>query len=190
MGASSGGGGGGMSGSGSGGNVSGGGGVSFGSVPKFLRPPPPPEERFGNQGQFNAQDIQQYVRNNMGDYGGMQRQMAQTGVSMADMPRALGVPQGSVYSYMNRPDYRMYGGNGQFYQPIYQPQYQNYSRAPFGGYYSPGYGAFGGYESPYGYGGGYGGGFGGGFSGLGGFMFQEGGAVDDAEDEGIASIRT
>lgn len=201
MGASSGGGGGGMS--GSGGNVSGGGGVSFGNAPKFLRLPPPPEERFGNQGQFSAQDIQQYVRNNMGDYGGMQQQMAQTGVSMSDMPRALGVPQGSVYSYMNRPDYKLYGESGQFYQPIYQPQYQNYSRAPFGGYYSPGYGAFGGYGSPFGfggggfgggygggYGGGFGGGLGGGFSGLGGFMFQEGGAVDDAEDEGIASIRT
>lgn len=196
MGASSGGGVGGGSGGGSSGGS--GGGMGFtGNLPNFRRLPPTPypqEDRFGNQGQFSAQDVQQYVRGNMGDYSGMQQQMAQTGVSMMDMPRALGVPQGSVYSYMNRPDYKMYGGNGQFYQPIYQPQYQNYSRAPFGGYYSPGYGAFGGYENPYGYGGGgfgggYGGGLGGGFSGLGGFMFQEGGAIDDAEDEGITSTR-
>jgi hypothetical protein len=62
-------------------------------------------------------------------------------------------------------------GAAQFYQPIYQPQYQNYnmgnpmSVSQYG--QQPFFGGFGGFGGGYGggFGGGYGGGFGGGFDG-------------------------
>lgn len=57
-----------------------------------------------------------------------------------------------AYTENFRPGYKEFGPSGQYYQPIYNPQYSNFSRAP--GFYSPGYGAFGG-------GGGYSAGFGG-----------------------------
>lgn len=71
--------------------------------------------------------------------------------------------------------YRPRADMGQFYQPVYQPQYGEYG-SPFGGFggYGGGYGSpfggfgggspfggFGGYGSPFGGFGGYGGGFGG-----------------------------
>lgn len=56
------------------------------------------------------------------------------------------------YTSVFRPGYKEYGPNGQFYQPIYQPQYQNYMQ-PMGG-------AFGGYGMP----------MGGGMRGMGGMM--------------------
>lgn len=68
-------------------------------------------------------------------------------------------PQGRqfsrAYTETARPGYKEFGESGQYYQPIYQPQYTNYSTAP--GFYSPGYGAFGG-------GGGFSAGFGGMFN--------------------------
>lgn len=54
--------------------------------------------------------------------------------------------------------YRPRADMGQFYQPVYQPQYMGY-QSPFGG--MGGYGGFGGYGSPFGGFGGYGSPFGG-----------------------------
>jgi hypothetical protein len=46
------------------------------------------------------------------------------------------------YTAMRRPNYMPYGPNQQFYQPIYQPSYSQFSnfgygQAPFGGFYQP-----------------------------------------------------
>ena len=86
-----------------------------------------------------------------------------------------------AYTEAFRPGYQEFGPSGQYYQPIYQSQYTNYSRAP--GFYQPSY-------NPFSYGGG-GGGYGGmgGMSGGYGSFYAEGGEVDDAEDEGIAALR-
>ena len=47
-----------------------------------------------------------------------------------------------VYTATRRPNYMPYGPNQQFYQPIYQPSYSQFSpmgygQAPFGGFYQP-----------------------------------------------------
>jgi len=46
------------------------------------------------------------------------------------------------YTAMRRPNYMPYGPNQQFYQPVYQPSYSQFSnfgygQAPFGGFYQP-----------------------------------------------------
>lgn len=51
-------------------------------------------------------------------------------------------PQYDPYTAMRRPNYMPYGPNQQFYQPIYQPSYSQFSpfgygQAPFGGFYQP-----------------------------------------------------
>ena len=105
--------------------------------------------------------------------GGMGAAMQQ-GLQQAPQPSGDVSAGGS----MSRPTgmtppsgYRPRADMGQFYQPVYQPQYGGYG--PFGGY-GGGYGSpfggfgggspfggFGGYGSPFGGFGGYGGGFGG-----------------------------
>lgn len=195
---------------GSGTNTTAGLGSATGTVPQDFRsafglrpgirnralPPstPPQEDRFGNQGQFNAGDIREFIRQNMGDFNYMQQKMTDTGVSETDLPRAIGIPQGNVYTYMNRPDYQQYGPNGQFYQPIYRPSYGSYPGPSQ--FYSPGYGSFGGYGGGFGggFGGGYGGpfsgGYGGGYGNPFGYMYAEGGEVEDEKDDGIAALRS
>ena len=51
-------------------------------------------------------------------------------------------PQYDPYTASRRPNYMPYGPNQQFYQPIYQPSYSQFSpmgygQAPFGGFYMP-----------------------------------------------------
>lgn len=51
-------------------------------------------------------------------------------------------PQYDPYTASRRPNYMPYGPNQQFYQPIYQPSYSQFSpmgygQAPFGGFYQP-----------------------------------------------------
>jgi hypothetical protein len=51
-------------------------------------------------------------------------------------------PQYDPYTASRRPNYMPYGPNKQFYQPIYQPSYSQFSpmgygQAPFGGFYQP-----------------------------------------------------
>ena len=88
---------------------------------------------------------------------------------------------GDPYTAMNRPDYKQFGPNGQYYQSIYRPSYNQYPGPSR--FSSPGYGPFGGYGmsmmgNPFsygGYGGGMGGmgGYGGGMGGYGGGMGGE-----------------
>ena len=145
-------------------------------------------DRFGNQGQFAAGDIRQFIRENMGNYGAMQQRMGETGVTQGDLPRAIGVPQSNVYTYMNRPDYQQYSRSGQFYQPIFRPQYSPYQPGPLA--YGGGYGPYG--QAPYG-------GFYGGMGGMGGygmpFMYATGGEIEqdtsdenETDDQGIAGL--
>jgi hypothetical protein len=65
-----------------------------------------------------------------------------------------------AHTEMFRPNYQETGPSGQYFQPIYQQRYTDYSRAP--GFYSPSYGAFGGYN-PFAY-------------------YEEGGAVEDQDN--------
>ena len=51
-------------------------------------------------------------------------------------------PHYDPYTAMRRPNYMPFGPNQQFYQPIYQPSYSQFSnfgygQAPFGGFYQP-----------------------------------------------------
>ena len=51
-------------------------------------------------------------------------------------------PQYDPYTASRRPNYMPYGPNQQFYQPVYQPSYSQFSpmgygQAPFGGFYQP-----------------------------------------------------
>ena len=51
-------------------------------------------------------------------------------------------PQYDPYTASRRPNYMPFGSNQQFYQPIYQPSYSQFSpmgygQAPFGGFYQP-----------------------------------------------------
>lgn len=51
-------------------------------------------------------------------------------------------PQYDPYTASRRPNYMPFGPNQQFYQPIYQPSYSQFSpmgygQAPFGGFYQP-----------------------------------------------------
>lgn len=59
-------------------------------------------------------------------------------LSPTDIARAS--PQYDPYTASRRPNYMPYGPNQQFYQPIYQPSYSQFSpmgygQAPFGGFY-------------------------------------------------------
>ena len=79
-----------------------------------------------------------------------------------------------AYTESFRPNYQEFGPSGQYYQPIYQQRYTNYSNNP--GFYQPNYGANYGSPGMMGY-------------GMGGFnpfayRFEEGGEID--EDDGIA----
>lgn len=61
-------------------------------------------------------------------------------LSPMDIARAS--PQYDPYTASRRPNYMPYGPNQQFYQPIYQPSYSQFSpmgygQAPFGGFYMP-----------------------------------------------------
>lgn len=61
-------------------------------------------------------------------------------LSPMDIARAS--PQYDPYTASRRPNYMPYGPNQQFYQPIYQPSYSQFSpmgygQAPFGGFYQP-----------------------------------------------------
>lgn len=158
------------------------------------------EDRFGSQGQVTRESIPQFIRENMGNYGAMRQRMGETGVSEGDISRAVGVPQSNVYSYMNRPDYQQYSRTGQFYQPIFRPQYSPYQPGPLA--YGGGYGPYG--QAPYGgfYGGmgGMGGMVGmGRFGGMGGygmpFDYASGGEIEqdtsdenETDDQGIAGL--
>lgn len=61
-------------------------------------------------------------------------------LSPTDIARAS--PQYDPYTASRRPNYMPYGPNQQFYQPIYQPSYSQFSpmgygQLPFGGFYQP-----------------------------------------------------
>jgi hypothetical protein len=62
----------------------------------------------------------------MGNYGNMVNQANRTGISTADVQRAIG-QNTDMYTYMNRPNYQQYSPNGQFNPTIYQSNYQNYN---------------------------------------------------------------
>ena len=157
---------------------------------------------------FGASDVTDFVKRNMGNYRDTAGTLDYYGISPGDTAKAMGVQQGNLYTAMNRPDYKQYGPNGQFYQPIYQEQYSNY-RNPYvgsggfggimgnlggygmmGGMGNQGYGQGGifggGYPTPQAYPaqGGYGG-FSGGFS-IPSYTYAEGGEV--ATDDGIAAL--
>jgi hypothetical protein len=100
--------------------------------------------------------------------GGLYNSLLQQGFTGNDIRNAL-TTQGrpvsdSDYGFlvqnaaMTSPTGRPMAGSDQFFQPVYQPQYQNYNMGNFMGVsqygQQPSYGGFGG-----GYGGGYGGGF-------------------------------
>lgn len=161
--------------------------------------------RYGNQGQFSGTDVTNMVKQGMGNYNAMSNQFQQAGVSPYQISQAAGIQPSQTYTYMNRPDYKQYGPNGQFYQPIYQSQYTDY-RNPYVGSGGFGgimgnlgsYGTMGGMgnqgygympqQSSYGQGGIFGGsnyapGFSGGSPGL---QYAEGGDV--AADDGIAAL--
>jgi hypothetical protein len=62
----------------------------------------------------------------MGNYGNMVDYANKTGISQADIQNAIG-GNTDMYTYMNRPNYQQFGTNGQFNQPIYRSDYQNYA---------------------------------------------------------------
>lgn len=121
---------------------------------------------------ISAPNIANLIRDNMGNYQDTANILNYYGVSQNDVANATGQRMPNLYTYMNRPNYQTYGPNGQFYQPIYQSQNQNY-RNPyvgsggFGGIMGNlgGYGTMGGMgnqgygynQAPYGQGGIFGG---------------------------------
>jgi len=71
---------------------------------------------------------------------GFQQQLGQASNQMYQPPNQMGGYD--PYTAMRRPNYMPYGPNQQFYQPIYQPSYSQFSnfgygQAPFGGFYQP-----------------------------------------------------
>jgi len=78
-----------------------------------------------NQEAFN-QTLRDSIQAGMGNYGKLVQGANEYGASMADIQRAIGGGN-DVYTYMNRPNYQQYSPNGQFNQPIYQSNYQNYN---------------------------------------------------------------
>ena len=67
-------------------------------------------------------------------------QLGQVSNQMYQSPSQLGGYD--QYTASRRPNYMPYGPNQQFYQPIYQPSYSQFSnfgygQAPFGGFYQP-----------------------------------------------------
>lgn len=73
------------------------------------------------------QTLRNQIQGAMGNYGNMVNYANRTGISTADIQNAIG-GNTDMYTYMNRPNYQQYSPNGQFNQPIYQSNYQNYAR--------------------------------------------------------------
>lgn len=72
------------------------------------------------------QTLRNQIQAGMGNYRNMVDYANRTGISQSDIQQAIGGGN-DVYTYMNRPNYQQYGANGQFNQPIYQSNYQNYN---------------------------------------------------------------
>jgi hypothetical protein len=71
---------------------------------------------------------------------GFQQQLGRVSNQMYQPPNQMGGYD--PYTAMRRPNYMPFGPNQQFYQPIYQPSYSQFSnfgygQAPFGGFYQP-----------------------------------------------------
>jgi hypothetical protein len=71
---------------------------------------------------------------------GFQQQLGRVSNQMYQPPNQMGGYD--PYTAMRRPNYMPYGPNQQFYQPVYQPSYSQFSpfgygQAPFGGFYQP-----------------------------------------------------
>jgi hypothetical protein len=71
---------------------------------------------------------------------GFQQQLGRVSNQMYQPPSQMGGYD--PYTAMRRPNYMPFGPNQQFYQPIYQPSYSQFSnfgygQAPFGGFYQP-----------------------------------------------------
>jgi hypothetical protein len=71
---------------------------------------------------------------------GFQQQLGQASNQMYQPPNQMGGYD--PYTAMRRPNYMPFGPNQQFYQPVYQPSYSQFSnfgygQAPFGGFYQP-----------------------------------------------------
>ena len=71
--------------------------------------------------------LRNQIQGAMGNYGNMVDYANRTGISQQDIQNAIG-GNTDMYTYMNRPNYQQFGSNGQFNQPIYQSNYQNYAR--------------------------------------------------------------
>jgi hypothetical protein len=82
---------------------------------------------YGSQGNISGTDMNNLIQRNMGNYGYTVNALNQAGIGQPDVATMAGIQPENVYTYMNRPS----PSAGQFYQPIYQPQYQSYSASPF-----------------------------------------------------------
>lgn len=82
---------------------------------------------YGSQGNISGSDINNLVQRNMGNFGYTVNALNQAGIGQPDVARMAGIQPEGVYTYMNRPSQY----TDQFFQPIYQPQYQSYSASPY-----------------------------------------------------------
>ena len=82
---------------------------------------------YGSQGNISGSDINNLVQRNMGHLGYTVSALNQAGIGQPDVARMAGIQPEGVYTYMNRPSQY----TDQFFQPIYQPQYQSYSASPY-----------------------------------------------------------
>lgn len=116
-----------------GGNVSGGSSGGGGTLPDTRAPNPfqySPQGNltgmYGSQGNISGSDMGNLIQRNMGNYGYTVNALNQAGIGQPDVATMAGIQPEGVYTYMNRPS----PYTSQFYQPIYQQQYQSYSASP------------------------------------------------------------
>jgi hypothetical protein len=81
---------------------------------------------YGTQGGVSGSDMNNLIQRNMGNYGYTVNALNQAGIGQPDVATMAGIQPEGVYTFMNRPS----PFAGQFYQPIYQPQYSSYSASP------------------------------------------------------------
>ena len=82
---------------------------------------------YGSQGNISGSDINNLVQRNMGNLGYTVNALNQAGIGQPDVASMAGIQPTGVYTYLNRPSRY----TDQFFQPIYQPQYQSYSASPY-----------------------------------------------------------
>lgn len=168
----------------------GGGGPTEVATPSTPAPPPPPSnpwDKMAVNTQQGYNTLQGMRGTPWGQSGNAYNELLNQGFTSGQIKESAGSMYGAPSDAnwgalvqnagMTSPTGRPMAGSDQFFQPIYQTQYQDYnmgnpmSISQYG--QQPSYGGFGGYGGGYGGGmGGYGGGFGGFGGGMGGYMPQ------------------